>query len=105
MRDKQKVKEHAAAHSLPSAKFVVVEGGRKNRAVKSADEIETTIGSYPMFAKPIHGVGGGGGGRISGRAQLDEWVASRAADEQVNFVIVTCISPFGLTKTIYPNAS
>uniref|UniRef100_A0A914VWT1 ATP-grasp domain-containing protein n=1 Tax=Plectus sambesii TaxID=2011161 RepID=A0A914VWT1_9BILA len=86
LRDKQWLKEHAATHSLPSAKFIVFDGSQKNSAVTSAEKIEATIGSYPMFTKPIHGVGGGGGGRIDGRAQLDEWVTARGNDVQTYLI-------------------
>uniref|UniRef100_A0A914CQ30 D-alanine--D-alanine ligase C-terminal domain-containing protein n=1 Tax=Acrobeloides nanus TaxID=290746 RepID=A0A914CQ30_9BILA len=74
LRNKALIKQIAEKEGIPSAKFAIVNFEQVQDLEQEIEKIKTRIGKFPMFCKPVHGVGCGGSEKIEHENELRKWI-------------------------------
>ncbi|KAK0407943.1 hypothetical protein QR680_003687 [Steinernema hermaphroditum] len=93
LRNKAILKNLAYEKGIPTSKFAIVDFKKESSAQNIADLIDSSIGIYPAFRKPISGCGSGGGGKLASRKEVESWANERlAAKDQSTYLVEECLS-------------
>lgn len=91
VRNKALIKQIAEKESIPTAKFAIIDFSQLYDIEKTISTTWKRIGKYPMFAKPIHGVGCGGSATVNDEVELKKWLEEMKEKEKNAVSIVRVV--------------
>uniref|UniRef100_A0A1I7Z7V8 ATP-grasp domain-containing protein n=1 Tax=Steinernema glaseri TaxID=37863 RepID=A0A1I7Z7V8_9BILA len=93
LRNKAILKNLAREKNIPTAKFSIIDFSKQSTVQEIADKVDSEIGIYPAFRKPISGCGSGGGGRLDSRQAVEAWAEQRIQDkDESTYLVEECLS-------------
>lgn len=81
------MKQTCKERNIPTANFAIIDFEQIQSRDKLIGQLESEIGVYPMFKKPIKGFGSGKSSKIYNREELYKWIEEMEGKSKVIFIL------------------